>query len=194
MRVEESAWPSEIRASRDQFSERFQVYPDGLWVAEIEGDLIGVLSSQQIYYQIGEAPSGWETTTNHGSIRDTHRPAGNALYVVSLGVVPEWQGKGIGSSLIRTAQEHAKARQLRYILLDSRLPGYKLSHEKGIPVEAYVFDWNQGGEPIDPELRFYYRLGFKVLSPSQIIPLCMTHDQESASYGVRMVWSAMSLS
>jgi ribosomal protein S18 acetylase RimI-like enzyme len=189
MRVEKSAWPLEIRASREQLIERYHVYPQGFLVAENQRKVIGILTSQRVDYQIGESPDGWEKTTNHGWIRTTHKAHGMALYVVSLGVDIKWQHNGVGSALIRAIQEHARVLDLAYVLLDSRIPNYKLFYEKGMPVEAYALSANKNGERIDPELRFYERLGFQILSPSQIIPSCMAHDSESLNYGVRMIWS-----
>lgn len=190
MLVEAAAWPEAIRASRAQFAERLQVHPQGFFVAEVAERIVAALTSQRLRYSFGEQPLGWEKTTNGGWIGATHQASGNALYVVSVGVSGSFHRQGIGTALIQAAQEHARALGLEYVLLDSRLPDYKLHQDKNISVENYVFSTDSRGEPLDPELRFYVRLGFKILSTSQIIPDCMTHDLDSARYGVRMVWAA----
>lgn len=187
--VEGAAWPEGIRASREQFVERLETYPEGFLIADLYGKPAGVLTSQRIDYRLGDKPAGWEETTAGGSIRATHRQGGNSLYVVSVGVAAESQGRGIGSRLIRAAQRHAAAHQLQYVLLDSRLPGYgACRRDRGLTAEEYVLATDERGQPLDPELRFYRRHGFQILSPSQIIRSCMARDHESANHGVRMVW------
>lgn len=189
LRVEEAAWPEEVRASREQFIERLETYPEGFLIADLYGEPSGVLTSQRINYRLGDEPAGWEETTRGGWIRATHQGEGNALYVVSVGVAAERQGQGVGSRLIRAAQHHAAACDLQYVLLDSRLPGFgACRRDKGLTAEEYVFACNERDEPLDPELRFYRRQGFQILSPSQIIRSCMARDHESANHGVRMVW------
>lgn len=190
VRIERVAWPEGTRASREQFEQRLEVYPEGFYVAEAGPALAGALTSQRIGYEPGEAPRGWETTTNKGWIRATHRPEGNALYVVSVGVHPSHRERGVGAALVRAAQEHAERANLSHVLLDSRIPGYSEARARKVAVECYVFSARPDGRPADAELRFYARLGFGITSPSQIVAGCMTHDSESATYGVRMVWPA----
>ena len=188
LRVEEEAWPEGIRASREQFLERLRIFPEGFFLGELNREIVGVLTSQLLEYKFGEVPLGWEKTTNHGWISATHRGVGNALYIVSVGVAKRAQRKGIGSALVKFAQNFAKRRKLEYIILDSRLPEYKPFFESGISPKDYIARSDGNFEPVDPELRFYQRLGFKILSPSQVISSCMDNDAESASFGVRMVW------
>jgi ribosomal protein S18 acetylase RimI-like enzyme len=189
LRVEASAWPEGIRASGEQFIERLETYPEGFLIADLYGRPSGVLTSQRIDHRLGDEPAGWEETTAGGRIRATHLQSGNSLYVVSVGVAAESQGMGVGSRLIRAAQQHAVAHRLQYVLLDSRLPGYgACRRDRGLTAEEYVFALDDRGWPLDPELRFYRRHGFQILSPSQIIRSCMARDHESAKHGVRMVW------
>jgi ribosomal protein S18 acetylase RimI-like enzyme len=189
LRVEETAWPEPIRASRQQLAERLSVYPSGFHVACVEQRIVGFLTSQLVNHSPDVVPLGWEITTAKGWIRSTHQAAGNALCVVSVGVAAAFQRCGAGSQLIVLAQQHAAANNLQAVLLDSRLPGYAPYCQRGMSVEEYVRASDSQGMPLDAELRFYARLGFRISSEAHIIRNCMSLDDESASYGVRLVWT-----
>ena len=51
-------------------------------------------------------------------------------------------------------------------------------------VEDYVFGKRKSGKPLDPELYFYLKNGFKIV---EVIPGYM-HDPESLDYGVLIRW------
>jgi ribosomal protein S18 acetylase RimI-like enzyme len=188
MQVEREAWREGIRASRGQFVERLKIFPEGFFVGELKGEIVGALTAQRLVYELGETPAGWEKTTNRGWISATHQASGNALYIVSVGVARPVQRHGVGAALVCAAQDFAKKEKLEYIILDSRLPEYRPFYESGVSPEDYVARLSSDPARADSELRFYHRLGFKVFSPSQIIGSCMSNDTESASYGVRMIW------
>lgn len=188
MAVEESAWPEGTRATREAFIERLNVFPEGFLVAVLNKHIVGVLTSQRISFIPGQPASGWEKTTNGGFIGTTHQSEGNTLNVVSVGVAEGYQGRGIGSHLIKRAQQLATEQGLAYVVLDSRVPDYAQYHQQ-YTIQQYVSAC-AGDEALDRELRFYARLGFRMMSQNDIVAECMTCDLQSMNYGVRLVWKA----
>lgn len=60
---------------------------------------------------------------------------GDALFLADVEIAPEWQGRGIGSAIVRSLQERARA--------------------KGRPLELQVLHVNDRGRAL------YERLGFR---------------------------------
>lgn len=185
MRVEEEAWPAEIRAPREKFENRLKLFPQGFYVALMDGRVMGVTTSEIIPYDSAHPVDKWEGVTDNGWITKTHNPQGNALYVVSVGVSPLAGGKGVGSQLVQAQKKLVEQLNLDCLVLGARCPGYGQSKYDGIKVEDYVRLQRADKQLEDPELRFYTRNGLSVLKP---ILRYMDEDPESRHYGIVMEW------
>lgn len=187
LRVEAEAWPVEIRAPKEKFEARLGLFPEGFVLAYVDNKLAGVSTSEVINYDPSDPPTTWEGTTDNGFIRKSHQINGNAIYVVSVGVSGWAQGNGLGSKLLSKQKELAITKKLTYLVLGSRLPGYREFHidNPEVSAEQYSEMKNDDDEPKDPEIRFYSRQGLKV---ARIVPNYMEDDPESEDYGAVMVW------
>lgn len=186
MRVEREAWPEEWRATREKFESRLKVFPEGFFVAFKDNEMSGVSTSEIVHYYPQELPSNWDAITDDGYIRSTHKPSGNALYVVSVGVSQRFQGQGIGRALVEGQKQLAQKLNLRYLFLGSRIPKYQEYHasHSDVSAEGYVKLENEEGKKLDPELRFYESCGLKTV---KVVPN-YGPDPKSENYGVVMVW------
>lgn len=187
MDVERSAWPPELQASRQKFESRLNIFPEGFFVIRIDGKVKGVTTSQITTYKPDEdAAYTWDGITDNGMIEKSHDPIGNALYVVSVGVAADVQGRGVGGKLVQTQIEFAKSRHLKYLFLGARIPGYDAyCKEHGdITVDEYLNLKDENGKALDPEIRFYEKQGLK---PAKNIP-DFEPDDQSRDYGVVMLW------
>lgn len=187
MRVEAEAWPEEIRAPREKFVSRMETFPEGFILCYVDGKLAGVSTTEIIDFDPDNPPTSWEETTDNGFIKETHISDGNALYAVSVGVSSWAQGKGLGSRMLSALKDVARKHNLDYLVLGSRLPGYRDFHQENEDVSAkeYARMTNENGEPVDPEIRFYQRNGLEI---SKVVPNYMEDDPESEDYGAVMVW------
>jgi GNAT superfamily N-acetyltransferase len=189
MKVEESAWPEELRASREKFLSRLTIFPEGLIALKINDQIKGVSTSQISYFSYYDSSGNenytWENLTDNGTIKSTHDHAGNALYIISIGVSEDVQGQGLGGKLLDEQKKLAQDLGLKYLFLGARIPGYKsyLENNGQISVEDYLKSVTKKGEPIDPEIRFYYRQG---LRPVRVVPN-FEPDEQSLNFGVVMV-------
>jgi ribosomal protein S18 acetylase RimI-like enzyme len=182
MRLERATWPEGTQASPNVFESRSRIFPEGMYgIRNGNGQLAGLSTSMIISWDERSPTFTWESVTDNGTIA-SHKQDGNALYVVSVGVHPEYQGKGIGSSLLDGQKSLAKLLGLDFIILGSRIPHY---HKYGDRMKAseYVFSMRDDGQPLDPEIRFYQRNGFSV---HRVVENYMTDDSESLNYGVIM--------
>lgn len=185
MEVERSAWPPELQASKAKFESRFNIFPQGFFAVRLDGKIKGVTTSQLTTYD-PSATRTWDEITDNGMIEKTHNPHGNALYVVSVGVGTDAQGKGVGGKLAQSQLELAKKLGLKYLFLGARAPGYDAyCREHGdVSIEEYLKLKNEKGGTLDPEIRFYERQG---LHSAKIIPN-FEPDPQSRDFGVVMVW------
>lgn len=184
LEVEESAWPAELRASKKKFLSRLAVFPDGFFVALINGKIKGVTTSQITHYP--SSTKTWDEITDKGFIAKTHDSKKNALYVVSVGVAADAQGIGLGGMLLEAQKNLVCQRSMECLFLGARIPEYdKYCTEHGeIPIKEYTILKGNQGESIDPEVRFYERKGFRVVK----ILSNFEPDKESRNYGAIMLW------
>jgi ribosomal protein S18 acetylase RimI-like enzyme len=119
-------------------------------------------------------------------IEKTHNLQGNALYVVSVGVGIDAQGRGVGGKLVQSQLELAKKLGLKYLFLGARAPGYDAycKNNGEISAEEYLKLKNDKGETTDPEVRFYERQGLHL---ARIVPN-FEPDSQSRDFGIVMVW------
>lgn len=183
--VEKSAWPPELQASREKLESRMSIFPQGFIVAKIDNKIKGVTTSQVTNYDLSSNKT-WNEITDNGTISRTHNSNRGSLYIVSVGVSSDMQGKGTGGKLVAAQIELAKKLNLKRVFLGARVPGYKqyYTDNREISVEDYLRLKNEKGEAIDSEIRFYERQGFtSVKVVSNFEP-----DVASRNYGVVMVW------
>ncbi|MEK7502723.1 MAG: GNAT family N-acetyltransferase [Patescibacteria group bacterium] len=191
MEVERSAWPPELQASKSKFESRFNIFPQGFFVVRLDGKIKGVTTSQLTQYDPSLAHT-WDEITDGGMIKETHgrrifwQTSADDLYVVSVGVAADAQGRGVGGKLVQAQLELAKKLKSGYLFLGARAPGYDpYCKEHGeISIEEYLKLKNDDGDTLDPEIRFYERQG---LRPAKIIPN-FEPDPQSRDFGVVMVW------
>src|ERR1041384_401899 len=86
--LEQLAWPQDVQASTEKFLDRLETFGEGFLGAFLEDRLIGMASTQIIFYQ-KEVLVPWSVLTADGWISKTHNPLGNCLHFVSICVHPD---------------------------------------------------------------------------------------------------------
>lgn len=178
--VEEEAWPEGLRATREQFISRIETFPEGTLVAITNDNIIGVIATEIVSYDLKNPISNWNEVTDYGFIKRTHNPKGDTLYGVDLSI-----SRFIGNASKLLMEEIGRL-VIRYNLkqgiLGARIPRYHKFADR-MTAEEYV-NGRRGNRPIDPELAFYTRLGLKIAG---VIPNYI-EDPESCNYSVLLVW------
>lgn len=196
--VERESWPEDLRASREKFESRLNIFPDGVFGVYVNDRLFGVSTSIVVDYNLSDE-FDWNKITGEG-YGTTHNINGNALYVISVGTsqtqklnhirkyLKENGYKGLGTELVERQKDLARRLRKQYVLLTARVPGYRKHYEKNkTSIEDYVkltVEKNGRAEPLDPEIRFYKRCGLEI---AKIIPDA-EEDYESMNYGLIMYW------
>lgn len=179
--IEEEVWPFGLRATREQCVSRMQTFPEGIFVAEIDGEtLVGTVMTQIIKYEPDKVPLSWNQITDNGFIKKSHNPGGDTLYGVDLSC--SRFGGNSSKILMEQVGKLIISLQLKRGILGGRIPRYYKFADK-MSAEEYINAASNRRRP-DPELIFYTKLGCRI---SGLIPEYID-DPESCNYGVLLIW------
>jgi len=189
--VEEACYEPKLRVTADVMNSRFKKAPNSFWVAVCDGQVVGYLTGIKIDFDPANLPSSRAkalcyTEPNPATFTDMSS-VGNALYVASIGVHPNYANRGIGTALIKISQKYVKDNGLLYRVAGLRIAGYDeyYNNHHAIPAEDYAI-LQHNGQTIEPWIRLYKRLGFKILAiKKDYYPI----DKASQGYGALMIWT-----
>lgn len=177
--LENETWPEWTRAVREAFESRINIFPEWVFFHQEGMDFWGLSTSLITQITDPNTIDSWEDITDYGMIR-SHNPLWNALYVVSVGVSPRFQWKGIGRELVTYQIALAKKLWLQHIVLGSRVPAF---HAFDGNIEEYLSLEDDTWKSVDPLVRFYQWCGLEI---GKIKSNYMEDDKESRNYGVIM--------
>lgn len=107
--IESKCFSKSEAASKENIKKRMHIYPEGFYIAEINGNIVGMINSSII---------------NKDDLSDEkiksmceHVNNGENLVIISLLVNPEYQRKGISRRLIQKVIDEAKHQNKKNILL-----------------------------------------------------------------------------
>lgn len=174
-------YPPELWWNRDQLLQHMERFPSGALCAEVNGRLVGSLTTMITDFDPSHAHHSWANMTDKGYI-GTHDPTGDTLYVVDISVSPAARGLGLGKQMLQSAYELVIALGLKRLLGGGRMPGYGAVRSEVTP-EDYVEDVLQGRRR-DPVIGFLLHCG---RTPLAVVPDYLD-DEESANYALLMEW------
>lgn len=174
-------YPSELWWDREQLLRHIERFPAGALCAEVNGKLVGSLTTMITSFDPEHAVHNWAEMTDNGYI-GTHDAEGDTLYVVDISVSPAARGLGLGKQMLQSAYELVVALGLKRLLGGGRMPGYGAVQNEVTP-ERYVEDVVQGRRR-DPVIGFLLHCG---RTPLAVVPDYLD-DQESADYALLMEW------
>jgi hypothetical protein len=170
----EKEWPVEQRATLDKFKARLEKFPEGFFVAEGNGEIVGTCTSCVTNYSF-ENPKllgTWDKATNFGYLIEPKRiEYPNAIYIVSGIVKREWRNKGVYLPLLAQAQVNlSRSMGFKFTIAGAIIPGYSDYCEKHghIKAEDYVF-LKHGKKLVDPFLERYRQFGFTVPDKNHVM-------------------------
>ena len=143
MKIEYSAFHSEIVESEKTFEERIQTFGDGFLVAEIETNagktVVGYISSELWKYSKEIQYSNFKL--NH-SVCETHKTGGNELYISSVAVDPAVRGKNVGKQLfeelLKTVLEKYKLKSAILIVNSEWKNAFEMYKKSGFEIIAEI--------------------------------------------------------
>ena len=180
--LQRRTYPTIAPWSSDKFETQMDAFPEGQFVAEWRGSIVGAASSLIVQWNDYSVEHTWKGVTGDGSF-STHDIGGRTLYGAEVVVNATRQGVGIGRALYRARRQLCTQLGLRRIIAAGRLPLYHKYANVFTP-EMYAMRvvW---GDIADPVLRFQMSQGFHYCG---IIHNYLPEDVESCGHAALIAW------
>nr|WP_233543232.1 carbon-nitrogen hydrolase family protein [Sphingomonas edaphi] len=177
------AYPGFENYSPGQVRGQINNFPEGQFVAVLEGEIVGYCASSRIDEAIALAPHDWATITGNG-FGSRHDPTGDWLYGIEMAVDERRRGLRIGKRLYDARRALAERLELRGIVFGGRMPGYARAKTKVGGPDLYLSQV-QEGKLRDPVVGFQMSNGF---TPIGVLRNYLPFDKASGGFAAHMVW------
>ena len=181
--LQQKSFPGMRPWRKEEIGSHLQHFPEGQFVVELEGEVIGSCSSLILDFEEYEDHQSFREITENGTIAN-HDPEGRNLYGIEVMVDPEYRGMKIGKRLYEARKELCERLNLESIVIAGRMPGYGKVADRMTP-RQYV-EAVKSGELRDPVLTFQMAQGFTV---KRLITDYLPRDEESRGNAVLLEWS-----
>jgi len=171
-----------IDDAQRMFTARLRNCGGYFWVAEHEGEMVGLLSAQRSRYSPDDFES-WEKCTNEGTFNGTGDPTSAIVYVAALTVSPKGSRADATDTLMASLAAQATIDGVKTILFSGRMPGFHRYASRMSAEEYYSATRNHGGTEValDPQIHFYEAIGVK---RHRLVENGFAADRESCGYAV----------
>jgi predicted amidohydrolase/GNAT superfamily N-acetyltransferase len=177
------AYPGIENYSAGQLSGQINNFPEGQFVAVLDGAIVGYCASSRIDEVVALAHHDWATITGNG-FGSRHDPTGDWLYGIEMAVDDRQRGLRIGKRLYDARRALAERLELRGIVFGGRMPGYARARSKVAGPEDYLARVG-AGELRDPVIGFQLSNGF---TPIGVLAKYLPFDKASDGFAAHMVW------
>ena len=158
-------------------------FPEGQFVVEYEGTIVGYCATFRIDEATALSPHTWMQITG-GGMGSRHKSDGDWLYGMEVVVDPGYRGMRIGQRLYQARKRLCTDLKLRGIVFGGRIPGLAKNLQRYGSAEAYV-------QAVLDGKRRDITLSFQLSNDFQAIGLLRAYvpsDYDSLGYAVHLVW------
>ena len=177
------AYPGFGNYSAGQITGQINNFPEGQFVAVLEGAIVGYCASSRIDEPLALGQHDWMMITGNG-FGSRHDATGDWLYGTEMAVDPRQRGLRIGKRLYDARRALAERLELRGIVFGGRMPNYARASSKVDGPEDYLAQV-QAGKLRDPVIGFQLANGF---TPIGVLEDYLPSDKASQGYAAHMVW------
>lgn len=176
--LDQACWPAHLTAGRDVIAARLARYPQGQYVLEQQGEVIGALYTQRIKTQ-----AALDQTTFR-QLPALHDPQGVILQILGMNIKPSVQHLGLGDQILDF---------LLYVCgLDGNCEAVvgisrckQFAEQDSLTMEQYLQNCRDSGQ-WDTVLHFHVHHGAEVVKP---IADYWPDDLENQGYGILVRYS-----
>ena len=159
-----------------------EIYPEGQFVLERDGDVVGVIYSQRIKSK--DDLSSMRTDTSW----KFHDKTGGVVQLLGVSILPQYQGHGFGDELLEYLLNHCrKIKDATSFVGVSFCKNYHKQTEQNFG--KYIYSKDKYGSVKDPVLRFHERHGGKV---SGVLKGYRPDDHENEGNGILISYDIFS--
>lgn len=176
-------YPGVQNYSTGQILGQINNFPEGQFVAVLEGTIVGYCASSRIDEEVALAPHDWATISGNG-FGSRHDSTGDWLYGIEMAVDARRRGLRIGKRLYETRRALAERLDLRGIVFGGRMPGYARAKSKVSGPDEYLTQV-EAGRLRDPVIGFQLANGF---TPIGVLKDYLPFDRASGGFAAHMVW------
>lgn len=164
-----------------QLQAHLEIFPEGQFVAEYKGKIVGSCSSLIIKLNPEYKEHSWKEACGDSFFKN-HDSKGDSLYGADVSTHPEYRRLGIATKLYNARKELTRKLNLRRIISGGRIINY-CDYAKKMTPEEYVKHVKRR-EVKEPVLSFQLKNGFKFI---KILPNYMK-DPRSLNYATFIEW------
>lgn len=184
IRLEAACFPS-IPSDRywapDMLRAHVEKFPEGQFVASIDGRIVGSATSLRVGLVEALMPHTWRSIAGGGYL-GTHDPRGLVLYGTEIMVHPDARRRGIARRLYRMRKDLVRRENMRAFVTGGRVPGYA-KHADRLSAAEYVRSVLEGHRT-DRTLSAQLAAGLTVAG---VMPQYIT-DPSSRNCATLLVW------
>ncbi len=181
--MQEACFPGMDPWETEHLKSHLTVFPEGQFVAELDGQIIGSCSSLIVNFAEYDDRHTWDDISDNGYITN-HNPEGYNLYGIEVMVHPEFRRMKVGERLYEARKELAREMNLKSIIIGGRIPNYHKHSDEMSPRE-YVNSVAKH-RIYDPVLTFQLMNDFTLM---RINPNYLPDDKASKRYATLMEWN-----
>lgn len=168
--------------SLKQFESRIHAFPEGQFVATLDGQVVGASGSLIVDWDDYGAEHTWRSITGDGYF-STHDARGRTLYAIEPAAGATTRGFAVERALFQAQRRLCRRMNLKRIIATARLPGYAQARAAMSPDQyAMRVVW---GEIADPALRFRMAQGFQYCG---VMRDYQPEDAESCGHAALLAW------
>ena len=179
----ERTYPTMPPYPRDMLRGQINAFPEGAFVAELDGQIVGYCATLRIDEKRALSPHNWREITG-GGYGSTHDDDGEYLYGYEVCVDPKMRRYRIGQRFYRERRKLCEFLRLKGIVLAGRIPNYRRRAKKFDSVESYI-EAVRDKQLRDPVLGFQLRNDFE---PIGVLEDYLPVDEESGGFAVHLLW------
>lgn len=183
IRLQSICFPGMEPWKREHLESHLEIFPEGQFCAELNGEIIGSCSSLIINFDEYDDRHTWSDITDDGYITN-HNPDGYNLYGIEVMVHPKYRKMKVGYRLYEERKELARRLNLKSIIIGGRIPNYHKYADEMRPRE-YV-EQVRLHKIYDPVLSFQLLNEFTLM---RINPNYLEDDLASRKYATLMEWN-----
>jgi len=176
-------YAADVAYTEPQVRGQINNFPEGVFVAEYEGRIVGYCATIIVSEALANAPHTWSEISG-GGFGSRHDPEGDVLYGTEVSVDPEYRRLRIGQRLYRARRELCRRLELKAIVFGGRMPGYQ-RRAKAYPNPEDYLNAVKALDIKDQVINFQLRQGFEAIG---VFRGYLPEDKPSGGHAVHMVW------